>query len=90
MSVESWSNHQLWYSKTTTIPERSRLHPLEPIGVGTPTVLEAALSLEPPQSLRQVAATIGYDPGDISRFFPDLCHQISARYRLYRQTIKKS
>jgi hypothetical protein len=33
--------------------------------------LEAALSFEPPQSLRQVAATIGYDPGDISRFFPD-------------------
>ncbi len=52
--------------------------------------LEAALSFEPPQSLRQVAATIGYDPGDISRFFPDLCHQISARYRLYRQAIRKS
>ncbi|MBE9127722.1 MULTISPECIES: TniQ family protein [unclassified Coleofasciculus] len=54
------------------------------------TFLEAALSFEPPQSLRQVAATLGYDPGDISRFFPDLCHQISARYRLYKQVIRKS
>lgn len=54
------------------------------------TFLETALCFEPPQSLRQVAATIGYDPGDISRFFPDLCHQISARYRFYRQVMRKS
>lgn len=51
--------------------------------------LETALKEEPPQSMRQVAAAIGYDPGDISRFFPDLCHQISARYKQYKQATRK-
>jgi hypothetical protein len=45
--------------------------------------LEIQKDSEPPLSLREVAARIGYDPSDLYRHFPDLCRQISARYKLY-------
>lgn len=40
----------------------------------------------PPQSLKQLAFKIGYDPADLYRHFPDLCHQISARYKLHNKS----
>jgi hypothetical protein len=47
--------------------------------------LELHQDSEPPLSLRQIAAHLGYDPADLNRHFPDLCHQISARYKLHNK-----
>jgi TnsA endonuclease N terminal len=43
----------------------------------------------PPQSLKQLAFKIGYDPADLYRHFPDLCRQISARYKLHNKSCLK-
>ncbi len=49
--------------------------------------LQTTLSSEQPLSLRQVAAELGYDPADLYRHFPDLCRQISARYKLHAKSM---
>lgn len=48
--------------------------------------LEKHKEFLPPQSLKQLASKIGYDPADLYRHFPDLCRQISARYKLYNKS----
>lgn len=40
----------------------------------------------PPQSLKQLAFKIGYDSRDLYKYFPDLCHEISARYKLHNKS----
>lgn len=45
--------------------------------------LEIHKNSVPPLSLRKLASMIGYDPADLYRHFPDLCRQISARYKLH-------
>ncbi|MBE9229916.1 TniQ family protein [Phormidium sp. LEGE 05292] len=45
------------------------------------SLLEAALQKDPPKTMRQVALDIGYDPGDLFKYFPDLCRAISQRYK---------
>ncbi|NJL10330.1 MAG: hypothetical protein HC908_09635 [Calothrix sp. SM1_7_51] len=49
-------------------------------------LLETALLAEPPLSVRQVAKNIKYDITDLYRHFPDLCHKITARYKLYKKS----
>ncbi|GAB1540693.1 TniQ family protein [Scytonema sp. NUACC21] len=48
--------------------------------------LELHQESSPPQSLKQLAFKIGYDPADLYRHFPDLCRQISARYKLHNKS----
>jgi TniQ len=48
--------------------------------------LELHFETNPPQSLKQLAFQIGYDPADLYRYFPDLCHQISTRYKLHNKS----
>jgi hypothetical protein len=53
-------------------------------------LLENALIEEPPKSVMEVAAAISYDKTELYRHFPDLCRQITTRYKLYRnQTQRK-
>ena len=51
--------------------------------------LEVHKESSPPQSLKQLAFKIGYDPTDLYRHFPDLCRQISARYKLHNKSYLK-
>ena len=51
--------------------------------------LEVHKESSPPQSLKQLAFKIGYDPTDLYRHFPDLCRQISARYKLHNKSCLK-
>lgn len=48
--------------------------------------LELHFESKPPQSLKQLAFQIGYDSADLYRHFPDLCRQISARYKLHNKS----
>jgi len=48
--------------------------------------LELHQESSPPQSLKQLAFKIGYDAADLSRHLPDLCRQISARYKLHNKS----
>ena len=48
--------------------------------------LEQALSFSPPQTVEQIADEIKYDRTDLYRYFPDLCRQISGRYKLYKKS----
>jgi hypothetical protein len=48
--------------------------------------LEQHQESTPPQSLKQLAIKIGYDPADLYRHFPDLCRQISKRYKLHNKS----
>jgi len=48
--------------------------------------LELHQESSPPQSLKQLAFKIGYDPTDLYRHLPDLCRQISARYKLHNKS----
>ena len=48
--------------------------------------LEQHKESTPPQSLKQLALKIGYDPADLYRHFPDLCRQISKRYKLHNKS----
>lgn len=48
--------------------------------------LESHKKLNPPRPLKELAAKIGYDSKDLYRYLPDLCHEISARYKLYNKT----
>ncbi|AKG20682.1 TniQ family protein [Calothrix sp. 336/3] len=43
----------------------------------------------PPQSLKELALQIGYDSRDLYKYFPDLCHEISTRYKLYKPKSSK-
>ncbi|MBD2772626.1 TniQ family protein [Iningainema tapete] len=47
-------------------------------------LLENALIEEPPKSVMEVAAAISYHKTELYRHFPDLCRQITTRYKLYR------
>ena len=58
---------------------RKKYRPFDSIRVQG--LLEAALQQSPPKTMRQVALDIGYDPGDLSKYFPDLCRAISQRYK---------
>lgn len=51
--------------------------------------LEQHQESNPPQSLKQLASKIGYDSRDLYRYFPDLCSQISSRYKLYKKHFGK-
>jgi hypothetical protein len=52
--------------------------------------LQESLKSEPPQSVYQLAAVIQYDPGDLYKCFPDLCQRISARYKSYKKSVRRS
>lgn len=58
---------------------RKKYRPFD--GARVQGLLEAALQQSPPKTMRQVALEIGYDPGDLSKYFPDLCRAISVRYK---------
>jgi hypothetical protein len=51
--------------------------------------LESHKEANPPLPLKELAAKIGYDSKDLYRYLPDLCHEISARYKLYNKTAFK-
>jgi hypothetical protein len=51
--------------------------------------LEIHLESNPPQPLKQLAIKIGYDPADLYRHLPDLCRQISKRYKLHNKSNSK-
>jgi TniQ len=51
--------------------------------------LEIHKESTPPQSLKQLAFKIGYDPADLYRHLPDLCRQISKRYKLHNKSCLK-
>jgi hypothetical protein len=48
---------------------------------GIKLALEQALCQEPAPPMRQVAKSLGYDPSQVYKRFPDLCQAISGRYR---------
>jgi len=48
-------------------------------------LLTKYLKVSPPLSMRQVSLAIGHDHGTLYKKFPDLCHQISHRYREFLQ-----
>ena len=51
------------------------------------TGLEAALKEEPPPSVMKVAKRLGYaSSGSMYQLFPELCYQVSARYKDYQKT----
>jgi len=47
--------------------------------------LERSSKLSPPISLKQVSIEVGYDRSTLSKNFPELCRQISCRYKEYLQ-----
>jgi hypothetical protein len=47
--------------------------------------LERYLKLSPPISLKQVSIEVGYDRSTLSKNLPELCRQISFRYKEYLQ-----
>jgi DNA-binding XRE family transcriptional regulator len=47
--------------------------------------LRAALSEEPPRTLKDVAASLGFRCGTLSDRWRELCHAIAARYAAYRK-----
>jgi TniQ len=51
--------------------------------------LEEHKELNPPQPLKELAFKIGYDSKDLYRYLPDLCHEISTRYKLYKKSTFK-
>lgn len=48
-------------------------------------LLTKYLKVSPPRSMREVSVEIGYDHGTLYQKFPDLCRQISGRYREFLQ-----
>jgi TniQ len=47
-------------------------------------LLLIALSESPPKSIKHVASEMGYDLPSLYRHFPNLCHEISVRYKSYK------
>lgn len=49
-------------------------------------VLEEALQENPPLPISKVVERLDHDRKNYYRFFPDLCHQVSARYAAYQKS----